>query len=271
MGLVACDKCLSIISLEDEVCSHCGAFQFDCEELEPTEKPSAYSMPKTPPEAKPPNAVAPPVAPKASSPNKASYRRLLVFAAVGTIALVGLHFANLLRDWAGLVLALDLLALITLITNPWNLRARVPLLGSPSKVRAGFGWAALLAVALFSLGPSSGNVAALSFLPDLRQASSAIWQSTKPAPRGTATPVASPTPAVISASVPSFLLVGNTGGDGVWLRGSPSMADRVRAWVDSTEMLVVGPEYEAEGRVWYNVKDPAGNVGWIPAEYLLAP
>lgn len=67
------------------------------------------------------------------------------------------------------------------------------------------------------------------------------------------------------------LVVGNTGGDGVWLRRSPAMADKVRAWPDGTPMQVVGADTAAEGKTWKNVKDPAGNVGWIPAEYLVPP
>jgi uncharacterized membrane protein YphA (DoxX/SURF4 family) len=280
MGLVACDKCLSVISLDDEVCPHCGASQWDFEELGTDGAPQApelavaTAMPKaSPKETRPSRAAESQVVPKPSVVPALPYGRLLVLVIVSSIAVASLHFTGLLSDWAGLVLAFDLLALILLATNPWNLRARAPLLGSPSKVRAGAGWVVLLAVALFSLVPSSGNVTALSFLPDLKQASLNIWQSAKPVAQGTATPVAvaSPTPAATPTKAPAFLLVGNTGGVGVWLRGSPSMADKVRAWVDSTKMLVVGPECEAEGRVWCNVKDPAGNVGWIPAEYLLTP
>jgi SH3-like domain-containing protein len=34
-------------------------------------------------------------------------------------------------------------------------------------------------------------------------------------------------------------------------------------------MFVVGVDRQAEGRTWKNVSDPAGNVGWVPAEYLI--
>ncbi|MHB1004952.1 MAG: hypothetical protein ACYC3S_04830 [Chloroflexota bacterium] len=69
---------------------------------------------------------------------------------------------------------------------------------------------------------------------------------------------------------PTTLVVGNTGGDGVWIRRTPAMADRLRTWPDKTAMQVIGADQQAEGKVWKNVKDPAGNVGWIPAEYLVA-
>jgi hypothetical protein len=84
--------------------------------------------------------------------------------------------------------------------------------------------------------------------------------------------VAPPTGEVnLPAGGPPYLVVGNTGGDGVWLRRSPAMADRLRTWPDKTPMQVVGEDKQAEGRTWKNVQDPAGNTGWIPAEYLVRP
>jgi hypothetical protein len=49
------------------------------------------------------------------------------------------------------------------------------------------------------------------------------------------------------------------------------MDDRVTAWPDGTAMTVVGEDRQAEGRTWKNVRDPAGNTGWIPLEYLVRP
>ncbi len=97
----------------------------------------------------------------------------------------------------------------------------------------------------------------------------ATREAVKPAytPRVTPPPEQLTLPTITATT----LVVGNTGGDGVWLRRSPAMADRLRAWPDGTAMVVVGEDREAEGRVWKNVKDPAGNVGWIPAEYLVRP
>ncbi len=82
-----------------------------------------------------------------------------------------------------------------------------------------------------------------------------------------ATAVRKPTPTVKAGP----LVVGNTGGDGVWLRRSPDMEDRVRTWPDNSPMQVIGADREVDGRLWKNVEDPAGNVGWIPAEYLVNP
>lgn len=78
-----------------------------------------------------------------------------------------------------------------------------------------------------------------------------------------ATPAQSPT-----AQTQRFV-VGNTGGDGVALRRTPNLNDRVVAWPDRTVMTVVGPDVTANGLTWKNVRDPRGNVGFIPSQYLI--
>ncbi len=83
-------------------------------------------------------------------------------------------------------------------------------------------------------------------------------------PTPTQAPTPSPTPAQVRAYV-----VGNTDGVGVWLRRTPRMNDYLLAWVDGTRMEVVGPDVQAEGRLWRHVRDPRGNVGYIPAEWLV--
>ena len=66
-------------------------------------------------------------------------------------------------------------------------------------------------------------------------------------------------------------IVGNTGGDGVYIRRTPNMEDRIKAWPDGTEMPVIGPDIRSQGRVWKSVEDPDGNVGYLPAEYAICP
>ncbi|MCS6802012.1 MAG: hypothetical protein RMM58_08750 [Chloroflexota bacterium] len=78
------------------------------------------------------------------------------------------------------------------------------------------------------------------------------------------TPVPSPTPAVIRVKI------GNTDGLGAYLRPEPSLQARgIVAWPDGSVLEIVGPDRQFDGRVWRNVKDPRGNVGWILREYLL--
>ncbi|GEM_PF-7090097 len=64
-------------------------------------------------------------------------------------------------------------------------------------------------------------------------------------------------------------LVANTGGIGTYLRRTPKLTDRLRAWPDKTIMLIVGQDTTADDITWKNVRDPAGNVGWVPSPYLV--
>jgi hypothetical protein len=110
-------------------------------------------------------------------------------------------------------------------------------------------------------------------------------QAPSPTPEPTATARATPsrapggeptaTPAGVGAvdlqeaPAGTMFRVGNTGGAGVFLRRTPRMGDRLRAWRDGTPMLVVGPPVEGEGRRWGHVMAPDGAIGYIPAEYLV--
>lgn len=87
--------------------------------------------------------------------------------------------------------------------------------------------------------------------------------------------VASPTASTAPPPEPSptaapSLLVGNTGGLGVFIRRTPA-GDQIRAWPDGATMTVIGEDKQAEGRTWKNVRDPDGNNGWVAAEYLVVP
>jgi hypothetical protein len=74
-----------------------------------------------------------------------------------------------------------------------------------------------------------------------------------------------PTP----APVPERMVVGNTNGDGVALRRTPKLDDRLVAWQDGSVMEVIGPDATGDGLTWRNVRDPKGNTGYIPAQYLV--
>ena len=87
-----------------------------------------------------------------------------------------------------------------------------------------------------------------------------------PAPAGTPKP-GSPTP---QATPSGRVRVGNTNGDGVYLRRTPNLNDRILPWPDNTPLEVVGEDVSADGLVWKKVKDPRGNIGFIPAQYVIA-
>jgi hypothetical protein len=86
------------------------------------------------------------------------------------------------------------------------------------------------------------------------------------APAPTVVPTAAPVP----SATPAPLYVGKTDGDGIWLRASPPSGDKLQAWPDGTKMVTVGPDKSVDGKVWKNVKDPKGTVGWVSADYLLS-
>lgn len=81
-------------------------------------------------------------------------------------------------------------------------------------------------------------------------------------------PAATPTPTA-SARPVQWYAVGNTGGDGVYIRRTPRALDRIMAWPDGTAMESLLGDVETEGRLWRKVRDPRGNEGWVPAEYLV--
>jgi hypothetical protein len=62
--------------------------------------------------------------------------------------------------------------------------------------------------------------------------------------------------------------VANTGGEGVFLRRTPNLADRLVAWPDGTRLQSLGEAATGDGVEWQKVRDPRGNVGYVPTRYL---
>jgi hypothetical protein len=94
------------------------------------------------------------------------------------------------------------------------------------------------------------------------------------------TPTAEPSgPSVAPATVPPSpappgperLRVVNTEGQGANLRAEPGpTADRVKIVREGGELEALGPEREAGGRRWRNVRDPSdGATGWVVADLLI--
>lgn len=90
------------------------------------------------------------------------------------------------------------------------------------------------------------------------------------------TPVATATVSVLAGATRVIsrttngqtLYVANTDGLGVYLRQAPGSNDKLKVWPDDTPMVVVGPSQPVGGSTWQNVRDPDGDVGWIPSPYL---
>ncbi len=73
-----------------------------------------------------------------------------------------------------------------------------------------------------------------------------------------------------TAAAPSAVfVVGNTGGEGVYLRRSPRMDDRDTAYRDGTRLEQIGPDVTGDGQTWRHVRAPDGKTGYVPARYTV--
>ena len=95
-----------------------------------------------------------------------------------------------------------------------------------------------------------------------------------PTPRTAQVIVETPAPVVAITPTPvpagKRMAVGNTGSDGgVWLRRSPKLADHAVILVDGTQVDITGDDVTGDGITWKPVRDPQGNTGFIPAQYLV--
>jgi hypothetical protein len=127
---------------------------------------------------------------------------------------------------------------------------------------------ALVAV-LSACGPSAPRAITPFALPTFTAAPIAAATAPPtitPAPQ----PTASPPPT--STTQVQTVYVANTGGEGVYLRRTPALGDRVKAYPDGTALATIGSETQAEGQAWLQVRAPDGTEGWVPQRYTaLAP
>jgi hypothetical protein len=76
------------------------------------------------------------------------------------------------------------------------------------------------------------------------------------------------TPVPAAATNAKTVKIVNTNGDGVFIRKTPHLNDKLVPWPDNTVLKVVGPTVDSEGIKWYYVEDPRNNRGYIPAQYV---
>lgn len=87
-----------------------------------------------------------------------------------------------------------------------------------------------------------------------------------PPPQASGT--AAPTP-IPPTSVPTRLIVANTGGLGAVIRAEPNTDGKVVAAVpEGTVLQIAGSDVQGEGRTWRAVKDDDGNAGYIAGELV---
>jgi hypothetical protein len=80
-------------------------------------------------------------------------------------------------------------------------------------------------------------------------------------------------PMPAATPVPTLrLVVANTGGDGVYIRRDPNRSrakeNLVRLWPEGTVLTPLGELITSDEWEWHKVRDPAGNVGWVPKQYV---
>jgi hypothetical protein len=63
--------------------------------------------------------------------------------------------------------------------------------------------------------------------------------------------------------------VGDTDGQGVYVRKTPVMADRLKPYADGTALTVVGDDVDGDGQHWKHIKTPDGAEGYVPSIYTV--
>jgi hypothetical protein len=116
--------------------------------------------------------------------------------------------------------------------------------------------------------PSSGQQPAVTNAP-APTATRPVSPTLTPTPVS-ASPTQEPRPTATRTPVVATVWVGNTDGQGVYLRSSPRDPDKVRAYPDRTPLLLIGDDIEGEGQIWRHVRAPDELQGFVPAKYTIA-
>jgi hypothetical protein len=106
--------------------------------------------------------------------------------------------------------------------------------------------------------PTPQETVVPTVLPTAARPAASAAPSPSPRPTATAEPAAATT-----------VWVANTDGQGVYLRKTPVMADRLRAYPDRTPLTVVGPDVDGDGQHWKQVRTPDGLEGYVPSIYVV--
>jgi hypothetical protein len=84
-----------------------------------------------------------------------------------------------------------------------------------------------------------------------------------------ASPVAGAAPTSVPkpTAPPNTLYVGNTDGEGVFIRKTPAMDDKIRAYSDGTALTIIGDDVDGDGQHWKHIRTPDGLEGYVPSQY----
>jgi hypothetical protein len=136
-----------------------------------------------------------------------------------------------------------------------------------------------LCVAAVALMATSCGVLPFGSSPAPTATAPAATPAPKPAAAASPSPSAAPATATVAAAAPkptvtaqpassaNTVYVGNTDGEGVYLRNSPAMDDKNTAYPDGTALTIIGEDVSGDGQTWKHVKAPDGTEGYVPTQY----
>jgi hypothetical protein len=122
-----------------------------------------------------------------------------------------------------------------------------------------------------AVAPTAEPTQAPEVVPPPSLPSSGQAGQASPPPTVAARVPATPTPAPIIVrpiAITSFT-IDNTLGRGMPLRAAPRSRVTGKPWPDGTRVEGLGAEQDVNGWTWSRVRDPEGNVGWVPTNYLV--
>lgn len=132
--------------------------------------------------------------------------------------------------------------------------------------------ASLALGSLIVFGPAlGGKSSAVVAAPSITQTPQTLAQrNIVPTPTTGRQPALVPTATLMASSTVTdkTVRVANTDGVGVYIRRTPTLGDRIKAYPDRTELRVIGPDVNAENVLWVHVSADDGVEGYVPAQYL---
>ncbi|HEY1298820.1 MAG TPA: SH3 domain-containing protein [Chloroflexota bacterium] len=116
--------------------------------------------------------------------------------------------------------------------------------------------------------PTSGGAAAPAVSPGASpSASGSPAAAASPSPAATTAAAGGATSVAKPTAPPNTVYVGNTDGEGVFIRKTPAMDDKVRAYSDGTPLTLIGEDVDGDGQHWKHVRTPDGLEGYVPSQY----
>jgi len=112
--------------------------------------------------------------------------------------------------------------------------------------------------------------AAPSVAPTPAASPAAAKPSAAASPAASPAAAAQPTNTAAPTAPANTVYVGNTDGEGVYVRKTPNMDDKLSAYADGTALTIIGDDVDGDGQHWKHVRTPDGLDGYVPAMYTTA-